>query len=268
MPRPSPRSRTCAAAADASWRLSCSASRRPRRPTCGRRPRPRAGPCRAASRRSPAPRRTWAPRPGGLPADSLAALLDEAGCILVPDPAGPGRAREPRAGGRGPALALGPAGPPAQLAASWSLARAALRAAEAGALPAEGLIRVDEHLGDLLLLRGQRPGRRIAARRLAPEPAHPEGAGAGCGRPPSPTSAIGGNSVAMAAALHVHPQTARYRTARLRELLGDQLDDPDARFELEAALRLPRRRGECQRPRLRGMVLKTASQSGEETPKP
>jgi DNA-binding PucR family transcriptional regulator len=47
----------------------------------------------------------------------------------------------------------------------------------------------------------------------------------------------GGNSVAMARELHIHPQTARYRMARLRELLGDQLDDPDARFELEAALR-------------------------------
>ena len=46
-----------------------------------------------------------------------------------------------------------------------------------------------------------------------------------------------GNSVEMAAELHIHPQTARYRVARLRELLGDQLDDPDARFELEIALR-------------------------------
>ena len=42
----------------------------------------------------------------------------------------------------------------------------------------------------------------------------------------------------MAAELHVHPQTARYRVARLRELLGAQLDDPEARFELELALRL------------------------------
>ena len=36
----------------------------------------------------------------------------------------------------------------------------------------------------------------------------------------------GGNSVAMARELHLHPQTARYRVARLRELLGEQLDDP------------------------------------------
>jgi DNA-binding PucR family transcriptional regulator len=41
----------------------------------------------------------------------------------------------------------------------------------------------------------------------------------------------------MARALHIHPQTARYRINGLRELLGDQLNDPDGRFELEAALR-------------------------------
>jgi DNA-binding PucR family transcriptional regulator len=29
----------------------------------------------------------------------------------------------------------------------------------------------------------------------------------------------------------------RYRLTRLRELLGGTLEDPDARFELEAALR-------------------------------
>jgi DNA-binding PucR family transcriptional regulator len=41
----------------------------------------------------------------------------------------------------------------------------------------------------------------------------------------------------MARALGVHPQTARYRLRGLRELLGDTLDDPDARFEIELALR-------------------------------
>jgi DNA-binding PucR family transcriptional regulator len=37
--------------------------------------------------------------------------------------------------------------------------------------------------------------------------------------------------------LHVHPQTVRYRLARARERLGAILDEPDARFELELALR-------------------------------
>jgi DNA-binding PucR family transcriptional regulator len=41
----------------------------------------------------------------------------------------------------------------------------------------------------------------------------------------------------MAGALDIHPQTARYRIARLRELLGNELDDPNARLELELALR-------------------------------
>jgi DNA-binding PucR family transcriptional regulator len=42
---------------------------------------------------------------------------------------------------------------------------------------------------------------------------------------------------AVAAALHVHPQTVRYRLKRLRELFGERLDDPRVRFELALALR-------------------------------
>jgi DNA-binding PucR family transcriptional regulator len=41
----------------------------------------------------------------------------------------------------------------------------------------------------------------------------------------------------VAERLHVHPQTVRYRVAQLRELFGERLDDPDARFELALALR-------------------------------
>ena len=41
----------------------------------------------------------------------------------------------------------------------------------------------------------------------------------------------------IARELHVHPQTVRYRLARLREQFGATLEDPDARFELELALR-------------------------------
>lgn len=46
-----------------------------------------------------------------------------------------------------------------------------------------------------------------------------------------------GSAAALAARLGVHPQTARQRLHRLQELFGPALDDPDARFELEAALR-------------------------------
>jgi DNA-binding PucR family transcriptional regulator len=46
-----------------------------------------------------------------------------------------------------------------------------------------------------------------------------------------------GNITNAAEDLHVHAQTLRYRMARLRELLGDALDDPELRYELEFALR-------------------------------
>ncbi len=42
---------------------------------------------------------------------------------------------------------------------------------------------------------------------------------------------------AVAEALHVHPQTVRYRLAQLRELFGPALDSPAARFGLLLALR-------------------------------
>ncbi|MEV6344825.1 helix-turn-helix domain-containing protein [Actinoplanes sp. NPDC051851] len=45
-----------------------------------------------------------------------------------------------------------------------------------------------------------------------------------------------GSRTAVAAELFVHPQTVSYRLHRLRDLLGDDLDDPAARFELQLVL--------------------------------
>jgi DNA-binding PucR family transcriptional regulator len=49
-----------------------------------------------------------------------------------------------------------------------------------------------------------------------------------------------GRPRAMADELHLHVQGVRYRLARLRELLGAALDDPQRRFELALALRVRR----------------------------
>jgi hypothetical protein len=175
-----------------------------------------------------------------LPPDALATVTEGTGCVLFPDPTGPGRGAEiGRAVGRHTA-ALGPSGGVADLATSWSLALSALHAAEAGALQvagSAGLFRVEDHLADLLLLGSGGIAERIAARRLAPLEGLTEKAGARMRQTAHAYVRHGGNSVAMAEELHVHPQTARYRIARLRELLGEQLEDPDARFELEIALR-------------------------------
>jgi hypothetical protein len=175
-----------------------------------------------------------------LPPDAIAAVIDGAGCALVPDPVGPGRGEEIAAAAKNVVAGLGPGAERRAIAASWALARSALRAAEAGAIPADGLVTADEHLVALLLCERHDLVERIAERRLAPLRALTPKA-----RRRMEDTALayvrhGGNAAAMARALHVHAQTARYRVARLRELLGEALDDPDARLELELALRAGR----------------------------
>jgi PucR C-terminal helix-turn-helix domain len=172
-----------------------------------------------------------------LPVDCLVTQIDEVGCVLVPDPDGPGRGVGIERAAAGQAAVLGPSCEPARLRDSWELAKSALGALEAGALSSPGLARAEDHLAALLLFESSALVERIAADRLAPLDALTVKA-----RERMRETALAyvrhrGNSVDMAAALHVHPQTARYRLARLRELLGDQLNDPDARFELEIALR-------------------------------
>ncbi|MEV3856422.1 helix-turn-helix domain-containing protein [Streptomyces sp. NPDC050095] len=46
-----------------------------------------------------------------------------------------------------------------------------------------------------------------------------------------------GSAPELAERLAIHPQTARRRLHHLQRLFGPALGDPDARFELEAALR-------------------------------
>jgi DNA-binding PucR family transcriptional regulator len=109
-----------------------------------------------------------------------------------------------------------------------------------GAIEAPRLVRVDDALTELLLFENGGLVERIAARRLeALEALTPKA------RRRMEETALAyvqqqGNAAAMARTLGLHAQTARYRLARLRELLGDALDDPDARFELELALRARR----------------------------
>ncbi|OJU85921.1 MAG: hypothetical protein BGO11_17015 [Solirubrobacterales bacterium 70-9] len=183
-----------------------------------------------------------------LPPEALATVVDGEGCLLLPDPEGPGRAEAlERAAAEG-TLALGPTVTPTHVAESWRLALALRRADPAGAVTtgsatgrastgSRTLLRVDDNLAALLLFESRELAGRIAARRLAALADLTPKARARMRETALAHLRHDGNAVAMAAEMHVHPQTARYRIARLRELLGDQLDDPDARFELQLALR-------------------------------
>jgi hypothetical protein len=174
-----------------------------------------------------------------LPADAVTATLDGIGCAIIPDPDGPGRRGETDLAVETAKLrgALGPTGPLSTLGASWSLARATLRAVEAGAIDAPALVRADDALTELLLFESGALVERLSVRRLAAFDALTPKA-----RRRMEETALAyvqqqGNAAAMARALGLHAQTARYRLSRLRELLGDTIDDPDARFELELTLR-------------------------------
>jgi PucR C-terminal helix-turn-helix domain len=172
-----------------------------------------------------------------LPADALVGSYDGLGCAVAP---GAGGRDELERAAAGVTAAVGPAVSRVELASSWSLASVALRAAEAGAIRADGPILAADHLAELLLFESGRLTQRLAERALAPlEPLTP------AARARMEQTALayvqhGGNAAAMARALHLHPQTIRYRLGRLRDLFGGALEDPDARFELELALRWAR----------------------------
>jgi hypothetical protein len=182
-----------------------------------------------------------------LEGDTLSAGDGDGACLLVPDPDGPGRAAslqrafgEPPVAGA-PVAALGPVVALGQAEFSLRWARRALELAHEGILePAAEpacLIRVDEHLGDLLLFGDRQLAAALARRRLGSL----SELGAGERERLLETLSIWlshqRHTPSIAARLHVHPQTVRYRMARLRELLGDELDDPDRRLELMMAVR-------------------------------
>jgi PucR C-terminal helix-turn-helix domain len=178
-----------------------------------------------------------APRLGG---GAIATDLAPGACALLPDPDAPGRRAQVAAAFDGRLGALGPSLPWREAHVSAARARAALGLAARGALGGEaagGLVVAADHPVALLVNADRRLARDIAAAALAPladeTPASRERL--------TDTLAAWlrhrGRTEAVAAALHVHPQTVRYRLARLRELYGDRLDDPEARFELELALR-------------------------------
>jgi hypothetical protein len=184
-----------------------------------------------------------------LPSDVLAGAVDGAACLIVPDPDGPGRRRVLEHALRGLPAALGPTVPVEHAARSWGRARSLWRLlsgahhpAGAGATvdgdaPPPGLHAADEHLLELLLAEDPSIVDDLAALRLAPLTTLPPRSRERLEATLLAYLRQRGNGPRMAADLHVHPQTVRYRLARLRELLGAALDDPEVRFELEVVLR-------------------------------
>jgi hypothetical protein len=191
--------------------------------------------------------------PGAIGAD-----LDPVGVAIVSvggarsaPPAGAGGARgEPapdgtgwldrlRVGLGGRRAVLGPVVEPAQAHRSVARAQAAWPLHVAGLLHPgsdETLARADEHLLALLLAAEPQLAADLYERAVAPLRALPAGAAARGEETLRAWLDAHGDITATAAALHVHPQTVRYRLAGLRDTFGGALDDPAARLELAVAL--------------------------------
>jgi hypothetical protein len=170
-----------------------------------------------------------------LPGGSLRGGLHGLRCAVIADPDGPGRREEIAR-----ALASTPAGmgtvvAPADAARSFRRAVAALDLARRQGR--SGHVAADSHRVALLCESDRPLLEELAGERLAPLE----------GETPASRSRLEatllawlrhqGGVAAAAAELGVHAQTVRYRLGRLRELFGAELEDPDARFELELALR-------------------------------
>ena len=172
-----------------------------------------------------------------LPIGVISATVDGYGCVVLPDPVGPGRHQQVSHGMAGRLSVIGPVATPSRLSESWSLARIAFEAAEAGALRAEGLVRAEDHLVDLALYRSRDLIGRLRERTMAPISDLTPKARDRMAETALAYVEHAGNAAEMARSLNIHPQTARYRISRLRELFGEDLDRPDHRLALELSLR-------------------------------
>ncbi len=175
-----------------------------------------------------------------LPPDAITEAIGELTCAILPDPDGPRRRKliERAIADTGALAGLGTTVDWSDAAVSFARARAALELGEAET----GLVVARELAGDLLLTSDPRLAAELAADRLAPLADLPAGSRARLTETLSAWLAEQGRLGAVAHRLRVHPQTARYRMARLRELFGEALDDPDSRLWLELALRVEMRR--------------------------
>jgi hypothetical protein len=163
--------------------------------------------------------------------------------IVALVPAG-GRRRELEVAVRGRRAALGPSVTWQEAGVSFARARELLRLADDGAIEdSGGLLLAERHKLSLLLGIDRRLARDVADSALEPLEGETELSRERLGSTLDAWLRHRGRTEAVAKALHVHPQTVRYRLARLRELFGTRLDDPDARFELELALRARRLAG-------------------------
>lgn len=173
-----------------------------------------------------------------LDVEVLAGADGDGAWLVIPDPNGPGRTTALEGALAGELSALGPTVTPSEAHRSQRWARIALARLREGVLPSASPLRVDDHIADLMLLQDRAMARTLARTRLLPVAELSRLERERLLKTLSAWLAHQRHTPDIALRLHVHPQTVRYRMAKLRELFGDALDTPEGRFELGIALRV------------------------------
>jgi hypothetical protein len=154
---------------------------------------------------------------------------------IVPDPAGPGRRTRLSQALRGASAVVGHPVPLENLPASALIAQTAAELQRSGVLD-EDPVFAEEHLDAILVHRDPRLLAALRRRVLAPLDDQPVATRDRLIETLTSWLRHFGDRRAMAAELHVHPQTVRYRMTQLHLLFGSTLDAPDARARLVLAL--------------------------------
>lgn len=155
---------------------------------------------------------------------------------IVPDSAGPGQRERLASTLAGVPAVVGPTVPLDRLPGAVRITETAVRLRREGVLPGDPPF-VEEHLDTIIVHRDRNVLAALRRRALAPL----DGCSPGARHRLEQTLAAwlrhGGDRAAVAAELHIHPQTVRYRLKQVRELFGPELDrDPDTRLRLTLAL--------------------------------
>jgi hypothetical protein len=136
---------------------------------------------------------------------------------------------------RGTGAVVGPAVHPAALPGTLELVEVALRLRRSGVLTGDPVFAAD-HLDAVIVHRDPHSLAELRREVLAPLDGLPADARQRMEQTLLSWLQQLGDRAAMAAELHLHPQTVRYRLGQLRNLFGSDLDDPSVRRKLMLAL--------------------------------
>jgi PucR C-terminal helix-turn-helix domain len=175
--------------------------------------------------------------PPALPDGVLADFQGTNACLVVADPDASNwweRCEQALAGWR---AVIGPTVSSDEGAKSYRHAQLARELVRRNTIVDSSPVRCADHLSTLWLLSDEFLVEQLIRKRLAPLAPLTDKQHKRLGETLLAWLATRGGAPEIAARLRVHPQTVRYRMRQVEQLFGDQLRDPDARFELEVALR-------------------------------